>query len=198
MEFISKLEKLIDDHQNVLGDISRTEMIQYSIDNGEAVISANGSCTTWTPIESTGRSPKDTMIVRHSESEADIDWNSPNNIPLDPEISDMILEDTLKTFSGKDKIFITNRVLSAETFYALPVRTICDQALPALFTDNMFRPVPEDISESVFADNGFTILVLPYDKLDRERYRGRLRTLPDGETSNIAIVMDFDRRIGVV
>jgi phosphoenolpyruvate carboxykinase (ATP) len=95
-------------------------------------------------------------------------------------------------------MYITNRVLSAEVSYALPVRTICDQSLTALFTDNVFRPVPEDISESVFADNGFTILVLPYDKLDRERYKGRLRTLPDGKTSNMAIVMDFDKRIGVV
>jgi len=198
MEFFSKLEKLIDGHHNVLEDISRTEMIRCSIDNGEAVISANGSCTTWTPIESTGRSPKDTMIVRRPESEAGIDWNSPNNIPLDPETFEMILEDTLKTFSKKDTIFITNRVLSAEVSYALPVRTICDQSLTALFTDNMFRPVPEDISESVFADNGFTIFVLPYDKLDRERYKGRLRTLPDGKTSNMAIVMDFDNRIGVV
>ncbi len=198
MEFFAKLEKLIDNHHNILEDIPRTEMIQRSIDNGEAVISANGSCTTWTPIESTGRSPKDTMIVRCPESEANIDWNSPNNIPLDPETFDMILEDTLKTISQKEKIFITNRVLSAEVSYALPVRTICDQSLTALFTDNVFRPVPEDISESVFADNGFTILVLPYDKLDRERYKGRLRTLPDGKTSNMAIVMDFDRRIGVV
>ena len=198
MAFVSKLKKLIDSHKNVLEDITRTEMIRRSIDDGEAVISANGSCTTWTPIESTGRSPKDTMIVRRPESEADIDWNSPNNIPIDPETFDMILEDTLKTFSQKDKIYITNRVLSAETSYALPVRTICDQALSALFTDNMFRPVPGDISESVFADNGFTILVLPYDKLDRARYKGRLRTLPDGKTSNMAIVMDFDKRIGVV
>ncbi|TSA28527.1 phosphoenolpyruvate carboxykinase (ATP) [bacterium] len=198
MEFFSKLEKLIDGHHNVLEDISRTEMIRCSVDNGEAVISANGSCTTWTSIESTGRSPKDTMIVRRPESEAGIDWNSPNNIPLDPETFEMILEDTLKTFSKKDTIFITNRVLSAEVSYALPVRTICDQSLTALFTDNMFRPVPKDISESVFADNGFTIFVLPYDKLDRERYKGRFRTLPDGKTSNMAIVMDFDNRIGVV
>ena len=198
MEFYSKLTKLLDSHPNILEDISRTEMIQQTIDNAEAVISANGSCTTWTPIESTGRSPQDTMIVLHPESEADIDWNSPNNIPLDPETFEMILEDTLKTFSDKDNIYITNRVLSAETSYALPVRTICDQSLTALFTDNMFRPVQEDISESVFANNGFTMLVLPYDKLDRDRYKGRLRTLPDGEASNMAIVMDFDKRIGVV
>jgi phosphoenolpyruvate carboxykinase (ATP) len=198
MEFYSKLNRLIDNHPNILEDISRTEMIQRSIDNGEAVISANGACTTWTPIESTGRSPKDTLIVRRPASEEGIDWNSPNNIPLDPETFEMILEDTLNAFSEKDMIYITNKVLSAETSYALPVRTICDQSLTALFTDNMFRPVHEDISESIFTNNGFTILVLPYDKLDRTRYKGRLRTLPDGKTSNMAIVMDFDNRIGVV
>ena len=198
MVFYSKLTRMLNSHPNVLEDIPRKEMIKRSIDDGEAVVSANGTCTTWTPIESTGRSPKDTMIVQRPESEADIDWNSPNNIPIDPETCDMILEDTLITFSDKDKIYITNRVLSAEISYALPIRTICDQSLTALFTDNMFRSVPGDISESVFAKNGFTILVLPYDKLNRERYKGRLRTLPDGKTSNMAIVMDFDRRIGVV
>jgi len=198
MDFLSKLNDLLDHHQNILEDIPRPEMIQCSINDGEVVISANGACTTWTPIESTGRSPKDTMIVRHPESEDTIDWSSPNNIPLDPETFYMILEDTLKTFSNKEKIYITNRVLSAETSYALPVRTICDKALTALFTDNMFRLVPDDMSESVFNENGFTILVLPYDKLDRERYKGLMRTLPDGQTSNMAIVMDFDKRIGVV
>ncbi|MBN2018104.1 MAG: phosphoenolpyruvate carboxykinase (ATP) [Candidatus Cloacimonetes bacterium] len=198
MEFFAKLNRLLENHPHILEDIPRAEMIQRSIDDGEAVISANGSCTTWTPIESTGRSPKDTLIVQRPESEGDIDWHSPNNIPLDPETFDMILEDTLKTFSNKEKIYMTNRVLSAETSYALPVRTICDKALTALFTDNMFRPVPDDLSDSVFAERGFTILVLPYDKLDRERYNDRLRTLPDGKTSNMAIVMDFDNRIGVV
>ncbi len=198
MDFLSKLNDLLEKHSCILEDIPRTEMIQRSIDDGEAVISANGACATWTPVESTGRSPKDTMIVRHPESEHTIDWTSANNISLDPDTFDMILEDVLRNFAKKEKLYITNRVLSAETSYALPVRTICDKALTALFTDNMFRPVPDDIAESVFNEKGFTILVLPYDKLDPERYEGRLRRLPNGKTSNMAIVMDFDRRLGVV
>ena len=71
-------------------------------------------------------------------------------------------------------------------------------ALTALFTDNMFRPLPADVERSVFAQRGFTLLVAPYDKLDRARYDGRLRKMPDGQTSNIAVAMDFDRMLGVV
>jgi phosphoenolpyruvate carboxykinase (ATP) len=89
-------------------------------------------------------------------------------------------------------------VVGADTGYALPVRVVADWALTALFTDNMFRSVPKDIERSVFAQRGFTLLVCPYDKLDRARYQGRLRQLPNGKTSNMAVAMDFDRMLGVV
>ncbi len=41
-------------------------------------------------------------------------------------------------------------------------------------------------------------MVLPYDKIDVSRYNGRLRRLPNGKTSNMAIIMDFDNRVGLV
>jgi len=34
--------------------------------------------------------------------------------------------------------------------------------------------------------------------VDRQRYAGRLRKTPDGQTSNMAVAMDFDRNLGVV
>jgi len=49
-----------------------------------------------------------------------------------------------------------------------------------------------------FYDHSFTLIALPYEKLDRAKYKGLLRTLPDGETSNMLIGMDFDRKIGIV
>jgi phosphoenolpyruvate carboxykinase (ATP) len=80
----------------------------------------------------------------------------------------------------------------------MPVRVVAYWVATALFADNMFRPVPKDIERSVFAKRGFTLLVAPYSKLDPARYEGRLRKLPNGETSNMAVAMDLDRRIGVV
>jgi phosphoenolpyruvate carboxykinase (ATP) len=173
-------------------------MIQEAVERREAVVSANGALATWTPCESTGRSPKDTYIVRHKESEDNIDWDSPNNIPMEPETFDMIMEDALQVLSTKKRIYVTDRTLVADTSYALPVKTVSDWASTALFTDNMFRPVPTAIGDSIFAAREFTLLVLPYNKLERSRYQGRLRKLPDGRTSDMAVAMDFDRRLGVV
>lgn len=192
------LAQILMRHPHVFYNPDRRTMIQVAVEHREALVAANGALATWTPPESTGRSPKDTYIVRHPESEGNIDWDSPNNIPMEPETFDMLFEDALKTLFRKPRLFVTDRVVGADTSYALPVRVVTDRALTALFTDNMFRPVPEDIARSIFADRGFTLLVCPWDKLDPARYEGRLRRLPDGRTSNMAVAMDFDRMLGVV
>lgn len=197
-EFREILDSILNKHENVKDNISRREMIEEAVANKEALISKNGALATWTPPESTGRSPKDTVIVRRPESEGNIDWDSPNNIPIEPETFEMVLYDALKTLESKEKIYVTDRVIGADPSWALPTRTVTDHALTALFTDNMFRDVPEDIQKSVFYNDEFTLLVLPYDKLDRERYEGRLRKLKDGRTSNMIVAMDFDNKIGVV
>jgi phosphoenolpyruvate carboxykinase (ATP) len=198
VEFSEQLAQLVKTHPDVLDNPSRRKMIQEAVENREATLSANGALNTWTPPESSGRSPKDTYIVRRSASEASIDWDSPNNIPMEPQTFDMIVEDALRVLSGKRRLYVTDRVLVADSSYALPVRVVTDWALAALFTDNMFRPVPPDIGRSIFADRGFTLLVVPYDKLDRARYVGRLRQMPGGQTSNMAVTMDLDRNRGVV
>jgi len=198
MSFENRVAEILKSHKNVATNPTRQAMIQESVDRKEALVSACGALATWTPPESTGRSPKDTVAVRRPESEATIDWDSPNNIPIEASTFDMLVEDTLATMTAKDKLYVTDRVVGADPRWSLPIRTITDQALSALFTDNMFRPVPGDIEKSVFAQRPYTLLVLPYDKLDRKRYQGRLRVDESGETSNMAVAMDFDRRTGVV
>jgi phosphoenolpyruvate carboxykinase (ATP) len=195
---LERLNQLLGRHHNILFNPDRKRMIQEVFEHREAIVSANGALATWTPPESTGRSPKDTYLVRRIESAAEIDWDSPNNIPMEPETFDMLVEDTLVVMSNKSRLYVTDRAVGADSSYAMPVRMVTDWALAALFTDNMFRPLPNDLERSTFAQRGFTLLVAPYDKLDRARYSGRLRKLPDGRTSNMAVAMDFDRRMGVV
>jgi len=195
---MENLDRVLKQHANVSDNPGRKSMIQAAVDNKEALVAANGALATWTPPESTGRSPKDTYIVRRPSSEGNIDWDSPNNIPMEPDTFDMLFEDALKTLAEKPRVYVTDRRVGADSSYALPVRTISDKALTALFTDNVFRPVSEDVERSVFAHRGFVLLGLPYDKLDRARYEGRLRKTPDGATSNMAVAMDFDRMLGVV
>ncbi|MFH1722025.1 MAG: phosphoenolpyruvate carboxykinase (ATP) [Candidatus Altiarchaeota archaeon] len=198
MEFKEKAEKLIETHKNVKDNLSRKELIKACVENREAIVAANGALTTWTPTNSTGRSPKDTYLVKRPESQDTIDWNSPNNIPLSPETFDMVVEDALATLSKKEKIYVTDRVLGADSSYALPVKTITDKAIISLFTDNMFRATPKDIEKSVFADKPFILIVVPNDKLDPKKYTGLLRVRSTGNTSRMAIVADIDKRIGVV
>ncbi|MCR4404510.1 MAG: phosphoenolpyruvate carboxykinase (ATP) [Candidatus Acetothermia bacterium] len=199
MEFTRELERLLQSHREVRSNPSRGRLIEEAVERREALVSQSGALATWTPPESTGRSPKDTVIVRHEASAGEIDWTSPNNLPLDEETFAMILEDALEALRAKPRLYLTERVVGADSSYALPVRTITDRALTALFTDNMFRPVPPDLGRSTFAGRPLTILALPYDKLDPERYKGRLRTDPaTGKASRMVIAMDFDRLIGVV
>jgi len=200
MTFQEKLSSVLAKRGDVRENIPREAMIRQALANGEGVASASGAIATWTPPESTGRSPKDTYIVRRPESEDTIDWKSPNNIPLDPETFDMVLEDALAALAELPRIYATDRVVGADPAYALPVRTVTDQALAALFTDNMFRPYSADVVEaSCLRDRPFTLVALPYRKLDPARYEGRLRVDPRlGHTSTMCVAMDFDRGIGVV
>jgi phosphoenolpyruvate carboxykinase (ATP) len=100
--------------------------------------------------------------------------------------------------NGKDKIYELDRVIGADSSYALPVKVVSDKALHSVFVDNMFRPVPADIQKSCFYKDGYTLLALPYDKLDGSKYEGRLRKMPDGSTSNMVVAMDMDRKLGVI
>ena len=195
---LENLTQMLNRHPDVLENPHRAKLIQKVVDNKEAIVSANGALATWTPPESTGRSPKDTYIVRSPESQDTIDWDSPNNIPMEPDTFDMLFGDALEALTEKSRLYITDRVVGADATYALPVRVVSYWASTALFTDNMFRPVPDSLEKSVFAQRGFTLLALPYDKLDRERYQGRLREMPDVQTSNMAVAIDVDRRLGIV
>ncbi len=198
MDFERNLEGFLA-RARVVADPCREELIRAAVDRDEAKVSASGALATWTPPESTGRSPADTVIVRRAASRATIDWDSPNNLPIDEETFDRIVEDAFAALADKDRIYALDRAVGADPSYALPVKIVTDRALTALFADNMFRPVPDGLEGSVFADRPFRLLALPYDKLDPRRYEGRLRIDPRiGGTSTMVIGMDFDRRIGVV
>lgn len=198
VSFKSNLESILKKHNRVIRNPTRTDMVDHAIDKREVVVSANGALATWTKPESTGRSPKDTLLVKRPESAKNIDWDAPNNIPLDPETFEMMWEDAMAVLSKKEQLFVTDRVVGADSRYALPLTMVTDRATHAIFGDNMFRPVPGDIDKSIYAKRPFTLVSLPYDRLDPSRYEGRLRKLPDGETSHMVIAHDFENNIGLV
>jgi phosphoenolpyruvate carboxykinase (ATP) len=198
MELKRELDALLGVHPGVWINPDRTALIEEAIRWREALVSESGALATWTPPDSTGRRPNDTYIVDRLEIHGTVDWRSPYCHPMDPETFEAILEDALAALRGKPRLYVTDRALGADPCYALPVRTITDRALAALFTDNMFRPLLQG-GDSAFADRPFILLVLPYDRLDPWRYEGKLRFDPKaGRTADVAVAMDFARGVGVV
>ncbi|MCK5585922.1 phosphoenolpyruvate carboxykinase (ATP), partial [Candidatus Bipolaricaulota bacterium] len=198
MDFDSRLARFLE-RPSIVKNPEREQLIRDAVERREAIVTVGGALATWTPPESTGRSPQDTLTVQRPESSGTIDWDSPNNIPIDEETFDMVLEDAFSALNAKPHVYELDRVIGADPAYALPVKLLSPLALTSLFADNMFRPVPENIETSVFANRPFTLLALPYNKLDPVRYKGRLRVDPRiGGTSTMVIAMDLDRRIGVV
>ncbi|MBN2127570.1 MAG: phosphoenolpyruvate carboxykinase (ATP) [Candidatus Diapherotrites archaeon] len=192
MNYLSEVNELISNHANLKENIDRKQMIKEAVENKECVVSKNGALATWTPTESTGRSPKNTFIVENSVSK-NIDWNSPNNIALKQELFNEIFKEAIKLLKEKNTLYVTDRVLGADAEFALPVKTITDKALHSLFVDNMFRAIPKNINESIFTGKEFNLLVLPYNKLDSEKFK----ELPS-EIKTMAVAIDFENRIGIV
>jgi phosphoenolpyruvate carboxykinase (ATP) len=198
MDFQKHINELISTHPIVQMNMSRELLIYNAVSKGKALITEKGALATWTPIESTGRSPKDTLIVKHPESAHKIDWHSPSNRPMEPQVFDMIFEDAIRTLRTKKSFYVNDRALGADPSYALPVRVITDKAFTSVFVDNMFRPIPKGIEQSIFYKKPFTVIAIPYNKLDQAKYAGKLRKMPDGKTSDMVIAVDFDRSIGIV
>jgi phosphoenolpyruvate carboxykinase (ATP) len=205
MKFRNRLDQLLawlsrpDSDCQIYTNPPRAQLIRDAVESREARVAACGALATWTPEESTGRSPKDTLTVRRPENEATIDWESPYVNALEPAVMDKALDDSIATLETKSRIYVLDRVLGADPRYALPVRVVTDRALTALFVDNMFRQVPHELHQSVFSDRPFTLVALPYDKLDPARYQGELRhDARKGHASDMLVAMDYERSLGLV
>ena len=72
MDFDHSLQALVT-RDNIFNNPTRESLIEEAVRNKEALVSACGALATWTPVESTGRSPLDTLTVRRPESEKNID-----------------------------------------------------------------------------------------------------------------------------
>ncbi|MBN2413486.1 phosphoenolpyruvate carboxykinase (ATP) [candidate division KSB1 bacterium] len=192
------INNLLKDYTRVLENPLREKLISDSVEQKCAVVMKTGTLATWTPSHSTGRSPKDTYIVKRSAIEKNIDWTSPNSIPMAPETFEMIFNDAIDTLKLKKTIYSMKRVVGADSSYALPIVAVSDYPLSCLFLDNMFRPIPQDIDKSIFAKKPFYLICLPYEYIDPGKYEGRLRKQADGTTSNLLVTMDYEKHIGIV
>lgn len=169
-------------------NISRSEMIKEVLHNKEAVETPSGALLTWYESNSTGRSPKNTYVVKHLLGSAtNIDWDFKVNRPLAPELFDEMLTAAFAVLTDKESVFVHDKVVGADDKYALPVRVVSDKALTVLFGDNMFRS--STTTDIDYDQDGFLLLSLPDGTLP-EKFRS--------EVGDMVIAMDFDRKVGLI
>ncbi len=145
------LAQVLQTHPDVVKNPLRRQLIQQVVDFQEALIAANGCLATWTEINSTGRSPMDTLIVRYEEIEKNIDWDSPNNIAVESSTFADLWQDALDVLQGAKRIFVTERVVGGDPDYALQVRTVTSSPLTALFYLQYVSPgFARDLEQQIF------------------------------------------------
>ncbi|HUT78481.1 MAG TPA: phosphoenolpyruvate carboxykinase (ATP), partial [Polyangia bacterium] len=71
-ELQKQLEEVLGRYPDVKVNPDRKTMIADVVARREAMVAACGCLAMWTPPESTGRSPQDTVTVRRPESEKNI------------------------------------------------------------------------------------------------------------------------------
>lgn len=165
----------------IITNPSRSSLIRDCVERREAIVTKTDALATWMRRGETGRIPKETYIVRDRITKETVDWGAPTSNAMEPQLFDALLEHALLVLSTKPRVYELHRAIGADPSYALAVRVITDRALDALYCDTMFRPVMDA--------NGFTLVILPADKIQPEKFPG---------LQDMAIAMDFERKIGIV
>lgn len=95
----------------------------------------------------TGRSPKDKRIVRHPDSEKNIDWG-PVNIELDEHTYMVNRERAVDYLNTRDDLYVVDAYVGWDPKYRLAVRIVCTRAYHALFMQNMLiMPSEEELKD---------------------------------------------------
>ncbi len=94
----------------------------------------------------TGRSPKDKRIVRHPDSENNIDWGD-INIGLDEHTYMVNHERAIDYLNICERLFVVDAFAGWDPKYRIKVRIICTRAYHALFMQNMLiMPTAEELA----------------------------------------------------
>ena len=113
------------------------------LENGSA-ISDVGALMVYSG-KKTGRSPLDKRIVRHPDSENNIDWGKVN-IELDENTFMVNRERAVDYLNTRDKLYVVDAFAGWDPNYRLSVRIVCTRAYHALFMQNMLiMPTPEQL-----------------------------------------------------
>jgi len=141
--------------KDILRNSSVPVLYEIGLRNEEGTaISDKGALLVYSGAK-TGRSPKDKRIVRHAESENNIDWGD-INIELDQHTFDINRERAMDYLNIKDRLFVVDAYAGWDKNYRIKVRIVCTRAYHALFMQNMLiLPTNEELEN--FGEPDYTI-----------------------------------------
>ncbi|MEL7063508.1 MAG: phosphoenolpyruvate carboxykinase (ATP), partial [Bacteroidota bacterium] len=144
MEF--SLEKYGINVQEILRNSSVPVLYEMGLRNEKGTaISDKGALLVYSG-EKTGRSPKDKRIVRHPESENNIDWGD-INIELDQHTFNVNYERAIDYLNTRERLYVVDAFAGTDEKYRLKVRIVCTRAYHALFMQNMLiMPTAEELA----------------------------------------------------
>ncbi len=97
--------------------------------------------------EKTGRSPKDKRIVKHPDSQDNIDWGD-INIGLDEQTYYVNRERAIDFLNICKRLFVVDAFAGWDPKYRIRVRIVCTRAYHALFMQNMLiMPTAEELAD---------------------------------------------------
>lgn len=124
--------------QNTHIDLSVEELVQRSVEKGEAILAANQALAVTTG-KRTGRSPKDRFIVQEPNTTNEIDWGVINQ-PISPDKFQQLWE-RANNYLDKQETFVDHLEVGADPQHYLPIKVITEYAWHNLFAHQLFiRP----------------------------------------------------------
>jgi phosphoenolpyruvate carboxykinase (ATP) len=104
------------------------------LEKGSA-ISSTGALMVYSG-KKTGRSPKDKRVVKHPDSEKDIDWGDVN-YEMDEHTFMVNRERAIDYFNTREHLYVVDAFAGWDPKFRIKVRIICTRAYHALFMQNM-------------------------------------------------------------
>ncbi len=159
-------------------------LYEHALRRGEAKLAPGGALLALTGAH-TGRSPKDKFLVRNAQTENTVDWGDVNQ-PFSSDAFARLHARITAYLQGRD-LYVQDLWAGADPEYRLPVRIVTENAWHSLFAQNMFIR-PSAAARARF-EPGFTVIQAP-----------GFRAIPelDGTRSDVAIVIDFTRKLALI
>jgi len=169
--------------ENVHTNLGISELIEFSLNAGEGVLSDKGALVCMTGSR-TGRSPKDRFIVKDAAS-SHVNWNDSNQ-PCSEELFDAVYSKAINYLRDRER-YVQELYAGADPAYRMKVRFINEKAWHSMFVLNQFvRPTAQEQVDFV---PDITEICVPGLKLDPKL---------DGTRSDVFIGVDFTRCIVLV